>query len=89
MEEVLNLDNLMGPNIKGGYPGPTLAELVKSGFEKFGSFAIKRDDESKVVETYKRELGKEYYLPSTVREYDQYADGIARRLKKLRVARNG
>ncbi len=84
------LDNLMGPKIKGGFPGPTLAELVKIGFERLGPFATKRDDEGKVVEAYQRVLGKEYYQLSSVEAYDLYFDGIASKLRaQLQASKAG
>ena len=82
MQNNLNLDGLMGPKIKGGYPGPTLAELVKIGFERLGPFATKRDDDDKVIEVYQRVKGQEYYSISSVTAYNDYFDEVCKRLGK-------
>lgn len=82
MGDILNLNKPIGPTIKGGYPGPTLTDLVKIGFERLGPFATKRDDEGKVIEAYQKVKGEEYYQLSSVAAYDQYFNDIASKLKK-------
>ena len=83
MGEVLNLESSMGPVVKGGYPGLTLAELVLKGFFKFGSqLATKRDDDGKVIEVYQRVKDKEFYQLSSVDIYNTYFNNLASKLKK-------
>lgn len=86
MGNVLNLDDLMGPKSrvlnKGGYPGPTLDDLLKAGFIRYNlSMMYRKDAEGKVLEVYKKERGEEYYIPVKLEDFEIYKTEIARRLK--------